>query len=186
LAAREVRRVLIVEDDAILRSAVARTLRSESRVIEQVSTCAAALEALEQRAFDLLLLDVRLPDGSGLQIAEIAAAKIPSPLIVVFSGEASGEEGFKLAQLGVLCFLSKPFSIDDLISAIHLAQVARIKIEPLVRPYVGNADLYAVQENVRHAMVEQALALTNGNRTAAARLLRVTRQAIQKFVRGGT
>jgi len=154
-------------------------------VIEQASSCAAALQALEH-SFDLLLLDVRLPDGSSVNIAEVAAAKSPSPLIVVFSGEASAEEAFKLAQLGAMRFLSKPFSLDELLAAIQMVQVTRMKIEPLVRPYVGSADLRDVQDHVRRAMVEQALALTNGNRTAAARLLRVTRQAIQKFIRTGT
>jgi len=184
-ATRTVRRVLVVEDDATLRSAVCRALRASGRVIEEASNCAEAFEALK-RGYDLLLLDVRLPDGSGVRVAEAAAATSPSPFIVVVSGEASPEEAFRLAQLGAILFLSKPFSLDELRAAIELVHVARVKLEPIVRAYVGKANLRDVQEDVRRAMVEQALALANGNRTVAARLLRVTRQALQKIIRTGT
>jgi two-component system nitrogen regulation response regulator GlnG len=85
VAAREIRRVLLVDDDEALRSAVARALRTNGRAIEAVGTVGAALEALA-RGFDLVLLDVRLPDGSGVRVAEAASAMQPSPLIVVVSG----------------------------------------------------------------------------------------------------
>ena len=182
MGAREVRRVLLVEDDVALRSAVARALRATGKEIEEAKTCAEALAALE-RGFDLVLLDVRLPDGSGVRVAEKAAAMTPAPLIVVSSGEASAQEAFTLAQLGVVQFVSKPFSLDELIAAIDLVQTARVELAPIVRAYVGKADLRMVQDDVRRAMVRQALALSNGNRSAAAKLLRVTRQAIQKFLR---
>ncbi len=184
VAAREIRRVLLVDDDEALRSAVARALRSNGRTIEAVGTVGAAIEALE-RGFDLVLLDVRLPDGSGVRVAEAASSMQPSPLIVVVSGEASAPEAFTLAQLGVVQFVTKPFSLDELVAAIDLVHHARVKLAPIVRSYVGHADLRDVQDNVRRAMVEQALALANGNRSVAAKLLRVTRQAIQKYVRAG-
>jgi len=107
----------------------------------------------------------------------------PAPLIVVSSGEASAQEAFTLAQLGVVQFVSKPFSLDELMAAIDLVHTARVELAPIVRAYVGKADLRMVQDDVRRAMVQQALALSNGNRSAAAKLLRVTRQAIQKFLR---
>jgi two-component system response regulator RegA len=172
----------MVEDDDALRSAVGRALRSTGRTVEEASTCADGLAALV-RGFDLLLLDVRLPDGSGVGVAKAAAAMRPAPLIVVLSGEASAQEAFELARLGAVQFMSKPFSFDELLAAIDLVNVARVQLAPIVRSYVGQADLRDVQDNVRRAMVEQALALANGNRSVAARLLRVTRQAIQKFIR---
>jgi DNA-binding NtrC family response regulator len=171
-----------VEDDVALRSAVARALRLTGRELEEAPTCEAALKALP-RGFDLVLLDVRLPDGSGVTVAEKAAAMTPAPLIVVSSGEASAQEAFTLGQLGVVQFVSKPFSLDELMAAIDLVHTARVELAPIVRAYVGKADLRMVQDDVRRAMVQQALALSNGNRSAAAKLLRVTRQAIQKFLR---
>ena len=151
-------------------------------MVVEASSCATALTALEDGC-DLLLLDVRLPDGSGVRIAEAAVSRRPTPLLVVLSGEATPHEAFQLAQLGAVQFVAKPFSLDELLAAIELVQVARVELAPIVRSCVGKADLRDVQDNVRRAMVEQALALANGNRSVAARLLRVTRQAIQKFIR---
>ena len=182
VGARELLRVLLVEDDVSLRSAIARALRSTGRVIEETASCAEALAALEHGP-DLVLLDVRLPDGSGVQVARAASELRRSPLIVVLSGEASAQEAFALAQLGAIQFLSKPFSLDELLAAIELVQTARVELAPLVRACVGTTDLHDVQRDVRRAMVEQALALSKGNRTVAAKLLRVTRQAIQKIIR---
>ncbi len=181
--ARDVQRVLLVEDDAKLRRAIRRSIRSDARVIVEVSSCKAALAALEGSSFDMVLLDVHLPDGSGLQVADAAAACSPVPLIVVLSGDASAGEAFRLAQLGAIHYLPKPFSVEQLHAAMELAHDTRVKLEPIVRSYVGKAKLYEVQDSVRRAMVDQALAITKGNRSAAARLLRVTRQAIQKFIR---
>ncbi len=181
--ARDVQRVLLVEDDGKLRAAVRRTLRSDRRTIVEVSSRAAALQALRKGSFDMVLLDVHLPDGSGLDVASAAATISPAPLIVVVSGDASAGEAFRLAQLGAIHYLPKPFSVEELVAAVELAHDTRVKLEPIVRSYVGKERLYDVQDNVRRAMVDQALAITKGNRSAAARLLRVTRQAIQKFIR---
>ncbi len=182
--ARAVERVLIVEDDVPLRLAIARALRAPGRTIEETSTCQAALASLP-RGFDLVLLDVRLPDGSGVRVAEAAVECQPLPLIVVLSGEATPQEAFKLAQLGVVRFLSKPFSLEDLMSAIALVHMAQVRLAPIVRACVGQSDMRDVADSVRRTMVREALAISRGNRSEAAKLLRVTRQAIQKIMPNG-
>jgi len=182
VVAREVLRVLIVEDDASLRRAIVRAMRSTGRELDEASTCEGGLALLANEP-DLLLLDVRLPDGSGVTVAQAAAALRPAPLVVVLSGEATPQEAFQLAQLGAIQFLAKPFSLDELLAAIELVHTARVQLAPMVRACVGSADLRDVQDDVRRTMVEQALALAKGNRTMAAKLLRVSRQAIQKFIR---
>ena len=174
--------MLIVEDDVSLRRAITRALRTTGRVIEEASSCETGLALLVNEP-DLVLLDVRLPDGSGVRIAQAAAALRRAPLLVVLSGEATPQEAFTLAQLGAIQFLAKPFSLDELLAAIELVHTARVQLAPMVRACVGAADLRDVQDDVRRVMVEQALALAKGNRTTAAKLLRVSRQAIQKFIR---
>jgi DNA-binding NtrC family response regulator len=181
---REFHRVLIVEDDVPLRAAMVRALRAPGRTIEEASTCAAALAVLEKEpVFDLLLLDVRLPDGSGVTIAERAVAHYPLPKIIALSGEATAPEAFKLAHLGVVRFLAKPFALAELLAAIENERLDQERLAPIVRACVGRADLRDVQDGVRRTMVAEALAQSNGNRSEAAKLLRVTRQAIQKIIR---
>ena len=183
-ATRTIRRILVVEDNVPLLSAVCRALATPNRTIEGVTTAAQALEALVA-GFDLVLLDVRLPDGSGVTVADAASKLRPSPLVVVLSGESTPQEAFRLAQLGAIDFVDKPFSLDQVMLLVEFVATTRTRLAPIIKACVGNTDLRDVQDGVREVMVEQALAIADGNRTVAARLLRVSRQAIQRFIREG-
>lgn len=183
-ATRHIHRILLVEDDEALRLAIRRALRSTGHEIVEADTLASALVLLPT-GFDLVLLDVRLPDGSGVDLAAAASKTLPAPLIVALSGEATAQEAFALAQLGVVQFVSKPFSLDQLLQAIEHVTVSDVRYEPIVKTCVGRQDMREVQEGVRNTMVHEALAMTGGNKSEAAKLLRVTRQAVQKFIRLG-
>ncbi|HEX7604567.1 MAG TPA: response regulator [Polyangiaceae bacterium] len=183
-AQRHIHRILLVEDDQALRASIRRGLRSTGHEIVEADTLASAL-ALLPTGFDLVLLDVRLPDGSGAELAAVASRMLPAPLVVVLSGEATAQEAFTLAQVGVVQFMPKPFSIRELLLAIEHAAASDLHFEPIVKTYVGRQDLRDVQDGVRSTMVNEALAMSGGNKTDAAKLLRVTRQAVQKFMRQG-
>lgn len=179
---RHIRRILLVEDDVAVRNGIRRALRSTGHTIVEAPTLAAALELLPT-GFDLVLLDVGLPDGSGIDVAVAASKSVPAPLIVAMSGQATAQEAFGLAQLGVVQFVTKPFSVDQLLRAIERITEADLRFQALVKTYVGRQTLRELQAGLRNTMVQEALAMTSGNRSEAAKLLRITRQAIQKFIR---
>ena len=179
---RPIHRILLVEDDTALRSSIRRALRVTGHTIIEAGTLAAGL-ALLPAGFDLVLLDIRLPDGSGVDLARAASMRLPAPLVVVLSGEASAQEAFALAQLGVVQFVSKPFLPEELLHAIKQVGISNLRLEPIVKTYVGRQDLREVQDVVRATMLNEALAMSGGNKTDAAKLLRVSRQAVQKFTR---
>ena len=182
LIRRTIDSILIVEDDALFRRSLVRFARELARRVSEAASVQEAREKLVEEP-DLILLDVRLSDGSGLEVVEAANTKSPAPMIVAMSGEATTEESFKLAQLGVRGYLQKPFSLETLAAAVSTARQAPPPLGPLVAGSVGHVDLGAVKTQVRQTMVRQALAMTGGNRSAAARLLGVSRQALQHIVR---
>lgn len=183
-ATRRIRRILLVDDDEWVRRAIRSGLGSMGHDIVEAGTVASALELLPS-GFDLVLLDIRLPDGSGMDVATAASSAVPAPLIVVLSGEATAPEAFGLAQLGAIRFLAKPFSLEQLLTAIANVTQSSVVHESIVKTFVGSQNIREVQESVRATMVNQALALTGGNRAEAAKLLRVSRQAIEKYLRVG-
>lgn len=183
-ATRPIRRILLVEDDAKVRREIRRALCPTGHELVEAPTVAEAIAHLPS-GFDLVLLDVRLPDGSGVDVAAAVSKTLPAPLIVALSGAASAEEAFGLAQYGVLQFMSKPFSVEHLLQVIEHVTDPNTRYEAIVKTFVGRQDLREVQESVRTTMVREALAMSGGNRSAAAKLLRVTRQAIQNFIRQG-
>jgi two-component system, response regulator RegA len=179
---RVLRRLLIVEDDIHLREAIAAAGRSWGMEITEAGSVADARAALSC-APDLLLLDVRLPDGSGLECAQAARALTPAPLVIAISGAATPEESFALAQVGVRAFVSKPVTLEGLRQAFLRALETPDDLGVHAVAQVGKVPVQTVTQAVRKAMVRQALALTKGNRTETAALLGVTRQAVQQMIR---
>ncbi len=181
---RAVHRVLIVEDDAALRRAVARSIGlASSAVALEAESVAAAREWLSERPPpDLMIADVRLPDGSIFEVLDAVRELSPAPVVVAISGKASPDEAFRLAQRGVRAYLAKPFSIPDLAKAVETARRDAPDLEPLITAAVGHVPLRELQSEIRRVMVREALALTEGSRSGAARLLSVTRQAVQQMV----
>ncbi len=181
----DLERVLVIEDDAALRAAIVRTVRGWGA--SQLFEAGTAAEAREQLAAvpppDLVIIDVRLPDDSAFNVLDSAADLSPAPVIVAMSGKASPDEAFRLAQLGVRAYLAKPFSIQELADSVEAARNNAPNLEPLITASVGRVPMRELQNEVRRVMVKEALAQTEGSRSGAARLLHVTRQAVQQILR---
>lgn len=119
--------VLLVEDEplnrALVRTILARHMPrgSEPRLIE-ADTIAAARSALSAEPIDVVLLDVRLPDGSGLDLAEElrdgGANGRPVPLIAILSASVLADERAAAESSGADAFLGKPFVPGDLIAML--------------------------------------------------------------------
>lgn len=178
------RRLLVVEDDAALRTALVRWAIDGDDFAEVVGvgSLVEAFDALSE-SFDVLVTDVSLPDGSAVFLVEAAARRRPAPAVVAMSGKANADQGFRLARAGASSYLSKPFTLSELGAAIHGALREPIDLGPGVVTHVGRVPLAVVQQRVRKLMVDQALAMTQANRTRAGRLLGVTRQAVQQMLR---
>ena len=179
---RPVRRVLIVEDDRALCVALARLARSWGTEVWQAHSVAEAQVAMDEQP-DLMIVDVKLPDGDSFGLIEAAWHAKPAPVVVAISGAASAEEAFRLGQLGVRAYVAKPFSVESLSAEVEKALRAPPNLDPIVTGLVGQIGLRDAQERVRLGMIEQAIALSDGNRSSAARLLQVSRQAVQQQMR---
>jgi DNA-binding NtrC family response regulator len=179
---RKFRTALVVEDDAALRTAIATFLRSRDMRVVTAGTASEALAQLRGRP-DVVVLDVMLPDGDSFRVLEQAAVSAPAPIRVAMSGEATPKEAFRLAKLGVRQFLQKPVSLDQIWDAICAAAEEPPELAPVVQEAVGQMPLKDLVNGVRDEAIRQALAISKGNRTRAARILHVTRQAVQQMLR---
>jgi len=177
-------RIAVIEDDDSLREAVARIAAGWGSDVSVAATAAEALEMLAKPPPpELILIDVRLPDDSAFAVLDRAAQLAPAPVIVAMSGKASPDETFELAQRGVRKYLAKPFSADELAATVEAARNDAPNLEPAISAWVGRVPLRELQQEVRRVMVREALAHSDGNRSGAARLLHVTRQAVQQMLR---
>jgi len=152
---------LVVDDDDALRRSLVRFLRGMHTEVSEARTLEEALRLLA-RGPDLVMTDVRLPDGSGCAVAEMASRLTPQPLVVAMSGLASASEAFSLAQWGVRVYLAKPFAPSDLIESVQeLAPVDSQKPDG-ERSQMQTATSLAVSLALfaqRHAIPEREMAL---------------------------
>ena len=111
-------KILLVEDDRDIVDYLSSFLKNENFIVEAVAGQREAIEKLETREYDLLLIDISLADGNGYAVC--AAAKEKSPAAVIFL-TASGDEYSVVTGLdmGADDYINKPFRPRELVSRIR-------------------------------------------------------------------
>ena len=179
---QKLRRVLIVEDDDALRRSLARVVKRWGAEVLEAGTVEEGIVKLDLNP-EVLITDVALPDGEAFELLKAAGQRRPAPVAIAVSGAVTTEQSFRLGQLGCRAFLEKPFELEDLAERVEKALTEAPDLQALVAASVGRTPMRELQGEVRRVMVEQALAKAEGSRSGAARLLSVSRQAVQQMVR---
>ena len=113
--------LLMVEDDANVASTLAERLRGSGFDVTHATTVAAARAAIERGAFALALLDVGLPDGSGLDVARILQQRSPGTAIVFLTAYGTPEDRIQGLELGADDYVTKPFVFRELLLRLNNA-----------------------------------------------------------------
>jgi DNA-binding response OmpR family regulator len=113
--------VLVVDDEANVRSALARALTLRGYHTDQAASGYQALQMLESKPYDLMLLDIRMPGMNGVQVMQLARQIRPDLLIIVLTGHASLESAIAAVKSQAHDYLLKPASLHDLTAAVASA-----------------------------------------------------------------
>jgi two-component system nitrogen regulation response regulator NtrX len=116
--------ILIVDDERNILASLAGALGREGYAVETAATMAEARAKLRE-SFDALLLDVRLPDGSGVDLLAEVRESAPDTVVVMMSGHATIETAVRATRLGAFDFLEKPVSLERLLVILAHATRAR-------------------------------------------------------------
>jgi DNA-binding NtrC family response regulator len=181
--ARDVDRVLVVEDNERLLRTLETALAQRFTDVKACRTVAEATAALADWTPDLIVVDFSLPDGDARAILDLAEKHEPAPTVIAVSGTAQPVDTFELAQRGVRAFLPKPLTLDELDDAIALAVETAPALEPHLRQAVGQRSLADVSDQARDVMIDEALARSAGSRRGAAKILGTSRQLLQYLLR---
>ncbi len=117
--------ILLVDDDDTLRGVVRATLEMEDYEIVEAPSCRTALAMLGKQSFDLVLLDIHLPDGSGLRVLEAVSERRPSTIVMMMTGAVGLDNALKSIKLGASDYITKPFSSNYLLKAIEHALLTK-------------------------------------------------------------
>jgi DNA-binding NtrC family response regulator len=122
--------VLIVEDDADLRETLSESLEGAGFAVAQSADAASAKERLEAFAYDGLVVDLHLPDTSGMSVLEEAVARYPEIKAVVMTGFGGVAEAVEAMKRGAIDFLIKPFQLSQLARVLETAvDQQRLRVE---------------------------------------------------------
>jgi DNA-binding NtrC family response regulator len=113
-AAKPVLELVLVDDDAELRSDMAAFLSRQGHAVEQCGSGAEALDLLERRSFDVVVLDFMMPGMSGLEVLKELQARGAECEVVMLTGEGTIESAVEAMKLGAREFLTKPISLKEL------------------------------------------------------------------------
>ena len=122
--------LLLVEDEAPLRQAIAEQLADRGYQVEQADSGEAALAHLADFAFDIIVTDLRLPGIDGSAVIEAAVARYPHIIAIVVTGFGTVKDAVEAIKRGAWDFVSKPFQIDELLHVLDSAiEQRRLKSE---------------------------------------------------------
>jgi DNA-binding response OmpR family regulator len=112
-------RILLIEDELRLADALKSALQRERFVVDHVSGLDATRDAIAIAGFDLVLLDRTLPDGEGLSVLPALRASNPGIHVIVLSARNGVDDRVTGLDRGADDYLTKPFSMDELLARIR-------------------------------------------------------------------
>jgi two-component system response regulator RegA len=167
------RSILIAEDDQVLRERLVRAFRDRGYDAAQAWDHASALEAARNDTPEYVVVDLRMPGKSGIDVVRDLLALDPSTLAVVLTGYGSIATAVEAVKAGAVDYLTKPADADDIIAAFNrrTAPPGETPAEPETVPSLARVEW----EHINRVLTD-----CGGNLSRAARLLGVHRRSLQR------
>jgi len=119
------RRILIIDDHRNIRVSLRMTLEGEGAMIFEAENCKSAVEKLGKYEkdgtgfqYDCVLMDIRMPDGSGLDILKTLSDNNLAQKVIMISGEGTVTDAFRATQMGAFDYIEKPFGEERIIVSV--------------------------------------------------------------------
>jgi two-component system sensor histidine kinase/response regulator len=111
--------VLVIDDELGIREGCRRVLEPQGFQVDTAVTLQEGLAKIQSRPFDIVLLDVMMPDGRGLDLLEPIHAEDPELIVIIITGYATIELAVETIKAGAYDFISKPFTPDVLLISVN-------------------------------------------------------------------
>jgi DNA-binding NtrC family response regulator len=162
-------KVLIVEDEKLIRWSVGSRLKQEGLAVSEAESMHAALERLHEEGCDLVLLDYRLPDGTGLDVLERVRREFADVAVIMMSAFGTIETAVEAMKAGAFDFLTKPIQLDALVVAVRRAlETTRLRREVHRLREQQRTSLGGLQIVGKSAAMREVLALVDKIRISQA------------------
>ena len=144
--------ILVVEDNLALAENLAELFEEDDLLVHMCARGADALERARTHGLDVAIVDLGLPDGSGVDLASALRGVVPDSEVLLITGDATLATAIAAVRAGVFAYVQKPFKTEDLIA---LAERALTQVQ-LLRERTRLAEDLAVSERLYRGIVESA------------------------------
>lgn len=165
--------LLVVDDDEVFRSRLARAFRQRGFRVSEAAGWEQAMAAASDEPPALAVVDLRLPEKSGLDVVRDLKSLDPATNIVVLTGYGSIATALESLRLGATHYLTKPVDTDQILAAFHKGSApdAEAPTDSFAAPSLARVEW----EHIQRVMVE-----CGGNVSQAARALGIHRRSLQR------
>jgi two-component system NtrC family response regulator len=152
--------VLIIDDEEKLRALLARILRSEGFEVLEAADCKSGLKSVEQNDPDVILCDVKLPDGSGVDMVSRIKQKKPQVEIILLTAYGNITDGVQAMKNGAFDYIVKGDDNDKIIPLLHRA-IEKVQLQKRVKELEKRVeDQFSFQAIIgKSKSIQQAIAL---------------------------
>lgn len=132
LTTRSLKTVLIIDDEEKLRALLARILRAEGFDVLEAGDCKSGLKSVEQHDLDVVLCDVKLPDGSGVDMVSRIKSKKPQVEVILLTAYGNITDGVQAMKNGAFDYIVKGDDNDKIIPLLHRA-IEKVQLQKRVK-----------------------------------------------------
>ncbi len=112
-------RILVVDDEDALRTVLSSELEGEGYKVASAADGSEAIEILKKEGFDLILLDIKMPNVDGFEVLKFVKENHPDTKVIMLTGFADLKNAIESKKLGAEDFVSKPYDLVDLLTTVE-------------------------------------------------------------------
>lgn len=152
-------KILVADDELIVRESLVAWLKKGGYQVDAASGGEEALESLEKSAYDLLFLDIKMPDMNGIDVLRVVKQRYPGTMVVMITAYGSVESAVEAMKLGANDYLMKPFEPEQLALLVEklLQHKKLIDENILLREQMATAAVERYQDMIGASPAMQAL-----------------------------
>lgn len=113
--------ILVIDNEEVICDACHLVLTERGHHVDYCKTGTSGLQTASRGGYDLVLLDIKLPDMDGMDILQVLRKEMPELYVIVMTGYATLGNAVQAMKLGAADYLSKPFTDDELLEAVEKA-----------------------------------------------------------------
>ena len=113
--------VLVIDDEGVICDACDLVLTERGHTVDRCVTGRSGLRTIKKGAHDVILLDMKLPDIDGMEILQTVHKMAAFPCVIVMTGYSTMSDAVQAMKLGAVDYMAKPFTDDELVTAVEKA-----------------------------------------------------------------